>query len=303
MTGSAAARGAPARARIVGAAVLAHKPGVRTTAALEVAGDGGGRRTLVAKRFADPVRARRLFHALADLRRELDGAPADACVPRPLALGSEGSVVILEAAEGRALDDSAGALARCAGALAELHSCRPSLDRAFDPAHEARKAAGWAEEVGAARPRFRARARRAARVLAAGSRAIALDTDVVVHKDLHRGHVVVGRRTWFLDLDEVRWGDRAFDLAHMSTYAHLLALRGKGAPGRDVEAGLLSSYAARTGWVADERYPLLCLYTCLKIAWQLATGRGLPPRPRGSELDLELDAILAHGEGRAGELT
>lgn len=295
----------PPAGRIVTAAVLAHKPGVRTTTALEVAAEDGGRRTIVAKRFADRGRARRLFDALTDLRSDLDAAGADGSVPRPLALSGADSVVFYEAARGRFLDEATaapGTFARCARALADVHACSPSLDRTFDPCHEARKVAGWAEEVGAALPSFGPRARRAALAYGASSRRIGLDTDVPVHKDLHHRHVVVGERTSFLDLDEVRWGDRAFDLAHMCTYAHLLAVRGEGAPAPEVEAEILSAYAAATGWAHDDRYALFCLYTCLKIAWHLATGRGLPPRPEGAEAGRQLAAVLAHAEARAGEL-
>lgn len=295
----------PPAGRIVTARVLAHKPGTRTTTALEVAADDGARRTIVAKRFADRRRARRLFDALTDLRGDLDAARADGSVPRPLRLDGASSVVFYEAAGGRFLDDAAavpGTWARCARALADVHGCRPSLDRTFDPSQEAAKVAGWAEEVGAALPSFGPRVRRAALVFGASSRRVGLDTDVPVHKDLHHRHVVVGERTSFLDLDEIRWGDRAFDLAHMCTYAHLLAVRGEGAPAPEVETEILSAYAAATGWAHDDRYALFCLYTCLKIAWHLATGRGLPPRPAGVEAGRQLAAMLAHAEARAGEL-
>ena len=52
-----------------------------------------------------------------------------------------------------------------------------------------------------------------------------------------------------------------------------------------------------TGWVPNERFIYFYAYTSLKIAKQLASMRGLRPRPEGEEQQRQVKLMLDQGIG------
>jgi hypothetical protein len=95
----------------------------------------------------------------------------------------------------------------------------------------------------------------------------------------------------------MRLGDPNFDLAHFCANLHLLAYRTSELPYSfsALQRAFLNAYAAQTHWVADERFVYFYAYTCLKIAKQLCTLRGLRPRPEGEEQHRQVALIIEQG--------
>jgi aminoglycoside phosphotransferase (APT) family kinase protein len=104
-----------------------------------------------------------------------------------------------------------------------------------------------------------------------------------------------------IDFDEMRYGDPAFDLAHFCANLHLLFCRRHPSSQQSphqlatLQRAFLNAYAGQTGWVKDQRFVYFSLYTCLKIAKQLCTGRGPHPRPAGDERRRQVYRILEQG--------
>ena len=121
---------------------------------------------------------------------------------------------------------------------------------------------------------------------------------VPIHKDFHYGHTLFdGGRLVVIDLDEARWGDPAFDVAHYLANLRLLAVReGMACAERDrLQSAFLDTYASQTGYRPDARHHFFHAYTCVKIAKQLARGRGPAPAPVGAERDRQVERILQKG--------
>jgi aminoglycoside phosphotransferase (APT) family kinase protein len=120
---------------------------------------------------------------------------------------------------------------------------------------------------------------------------------VPIHKDFHYQHVIVSDAVGVVDLDEARMGDAAADVAHFSVYLRLLALR-TGAPdgaGDGWVRSFRNAYRRDTARTGDTTLAWYAAYTCMKIAKQLATGRGPRPRPEGGARDEQLDWVLRQG--------
>ena len=129
-------------------------------------------------------------------------------------------------------------------------------------------------------------------------RAAEPDASSPVHKDFHYGHTLFdGGRLVVIDLDEARWGDPAFDVAHYLANLRLLAVReGMACAERDrLQSAFLDTYASQTGYRPDARHHFFHAYTCVKIAKQLARGRGPAPAPVGAERDRQVERILQKG--------
>jgi aminoglycoside phosphotransferase (APT) family kinase protein len=110
--------------------------------------------------------------------------------------------------------------------------------------------------------------------------------------------VLVDRGVRVIDFDEVRLGDPMHDVAHFCAHLRLLACRTPdAAPGRfrALERAFLDAYARRGGAPVGEQFPWFAAYTCLKIAKQLCTVRGVRPRPDGEERSRQLAIMLAEG--------
>jgi hypothetical protein len=99
-----------------------------------------------------------------------------------------------------------------------------------------------------------------------------------------------------IDFDEIRWGDRNCDIGHFCAHLRLLSTRVRDQGELSgLEEVFRSSYARWSGWSPDERFDFFFAYTCLKIAKQLVTTRGIRPRPEGAELKRQLEIVLNDG--------
>ncbi|HVS43785.1 MAG TPA: phosphotransferase [Candidatus Dormibacteraeota bacterium] len=290
--------GGGAQHRVVAAEVVALASGRRAVIAYRTAGDADGARpSLIGKTYVDPVRAPRLHRLLEDL------SALDIAAPRPVAHLPELRMAVFGASSGRPIDRLNGAervvgVVMAAHWLSTLHAAPLRLDRRLDPAAETRRLDAWARIVA---DRDRAAAAPAALL---GARLTALSSLIrpsarsPIHKDFHYQHALVepGRMV-VIDLDEVRAGDRAVDVAHFAANLRLLAMRQgitSGEPA-NLESVFVEAYAARTGYERDARHRWFGAYTCLKIARQLVCGRGPAPVPAGAELERQVGLILEEG--------
>jgi hypothetical protein len=102
-----------------------------------------------------------------------------------------------------------------------------------------------------------------------------------------------------IDLDEMRAGDPAFDIAHFGANLRLLALREQ-MPGAELallESAFLAGYNSLLPYEPDLRHEFFHVYSCIKIAKQLVGGRGPAPVPTAAERSSQVDLILAEGLG------
>lgn len=290
--------GGGARDRVVAAEVVAIAPGRRAVIAYRTAGDADrARPSLIGKTYVDPVRAPRLLRLLEDL------SALDIGAPRPVAHLPELRMAVFGASSGRPIDRLSGAqrvtgVVMAAHWLSTLHAAPLRLDRRLDPAAETRRLDGWARIVA-----DRDRAAAAAAALLA-ARLTALSSGIrpsdrsPIHKDFHHQHALVEPgRVVVIDLDEVRAGDPAVDVAHFAANLRLLAMRQgitSGEPA-NLESAFVEAYVARTGYERDARHRWFGAYTCLKIARQLVCGRGPAPVPAGAELERQVGLILEEG--------
>jgi aminoglycoside phosphotransferase (APT) family kinase protein len=105
-----------------------------------------------------------------------------------------------------------------------------------------------------------------------------------------------------IDFDEVRLGDPTYDVAHFCAHLRLLAWRLRGDPDafRALESVFLAGYTAGAGELAAAPFSWFAAYTCLKIAKQLCTTRGVLPRPDGDEQRRQVGMMLAQGLAYCG---
>jgi aminoglycoside phosphotransferase (APT) family kinase protein len=294
----------PAGATVASATVLDGKPGERLLLRYDVVAGPARRRcaTVFGKVYADPTAAARVHETMRQLWEAFAGCDQPTTVPRPVALVPELDMVVYVPAPGDPLDTlldapEAPAALRLAGAwLSHLHSAPLPLGRRFILATELLNASAWGTLVAAAAPEVASTATGLCLRLRDRSTAVALEEATAIHKDFHPGHVIVNGSVAVVDFDETRLGDPAFDVAHFCAYLHLVALRrGLAARQAELEHAFIEGYADRSGWEADERFSFFRAYTAVKIAKQLATERGLRPRPYGDELARQLRAVLVEG--------
>ncbi|HEX6492108.1 MAG TPA: phosphotransferase, partial [Candidatus Dormibacteraeota bacterium] len=283
--------------RVVAARVLAIAPERRAVVAYDTAGARGPGPRLIAKVYAEPGRAARLHAVLG----RLEALGLDA--PRPVAHLPELGACVFTAVEGRTLDrlDAAGrlaAVAAVAGWLSRLHRSPLELDRTLDLDRERAALHTWTGQVVARHPAAAAPARRLLEHLIEGARTLRPSAAAPIHKDLHHQHCLVDAgRLVVIDLDEMRAGDPAFDVAHFAANLRLLELRegGRGGGPGALETAFLDAHAAQTGRRPGAAHRWFHAYTCLKIGGQLARGRGPAPVPLGRELERQLALILDEG--------
>jgi aminoglycoside phosphotransferase (APT) family kinase protein len=287
--------------RVTYARLLAYKRGNRGAIEYLLEGAAGHARVL-GKLYPHPARAARVESVLRELQAAL-ATTDDLAAPRPLGCVPELSMLVYEPVEGRLLDEillgpdgeRGGALV--ARWLAALHGSRVTLDRSLVPADELVTVEAWVALVEHASPVHAAAVRRLQDFVR-----VAVDApfrrDTPVHRDFHYHHVLVGERLGVIDLDELRLGDPALDIAHFCVHLRLLGCRMPGAADRlrRIERVFLDQYAALSGWQRDERYDWFAVYTRLKIAKQLCITRGVRPRPDGDEQARQVQFILAGGQ-------
>jgi aminoglycoside phosphotransferase (APT) family kinase protein len=268
----------------------------------------GGRRQVFGKHFDNLTQARRVQRVLMGLWAPANGVGFN--VPEPLGWLPELSLVMYRSVRGRwlaeeiASGDAEHSLAAVGSCLADLHKSSLDLDRRFEVANETTNLGLWAAIVGTTYPEFDAAVTELADRLAERLPMLALTTDVPVHKDFHYGHVIMGAKPTLLDFDEMRWGDAAFDLAHFCVYLRLLGgrLQLDLSMVKSLEQVFLQAYARSRAWTQDDRFACFSVYTCVKVAKQLCTMRGVLPRPLGTEQKRQTEMILQHGESMLSEL-
>jgi len=279
--------------------LIAYRPGRRALIAYDVELPSKGQRMRVlGKHFNDRAQARRVWEAKLALhsrhpRRSL-------AVPQPLDWIPDLSLVLYKPAVGRRFAvraRDAGKFVRlAAGSLAEFHASGVSLDRCLDMAKEIASLASWAQLVGATHRDQESMALEVLEGLRKLGPEIGFELDVPIHKDFHYEHLILGSRLAVLDLDEMRFGDPSFDLAHFCTYLNLVACRADSLrwATESLQRGFLEEYARLAGWTRDERFTYFCAYTALKIAKQLCTIEGVAPRPMGAEQRRQVHTMLEH---------
>lgn len=284
------------------ATLVDHKPGHR--AVVHYRGSESGR-TFAAygKAYPERTRAARAYDLMRRLYEDVFSGAPGLCVPQPLGFEPDLALVVYTPVVGVPLDRLAptpelcAALGDAARWLATLHGSRLPLDRTLDVAHETANALTWAGLVATRDPSAEAAAFRLADALQSTRPRICVDNTSPIHKDFHYGHVIVGDGVGVVDFDELRLGDPNFDLAHFSANLHLLSVRTGARPAeRDRWVNwFLTAYSDATGWEPDPRFGWFAAYTCVKIAKQLATGRGPQPRPAGDARAAQTDLILRKG--------
>jgi hypothetical protein len=292
----------PADVTVVEATVLDHKPGHRATVRYGTIGPSGPA-DIFGKTYANPAEAGRVHLLLSRLAACSERAPS-LSVQLPLAVDPHVGLLLYTPVTGRTMDtlptapELLSALERAARWLVMLHRSGLQLDRTFDVAHESAAAVSWAALVSGRHPETATSATRLAAALHANWTETRLDVATPIHKDFQYQHVIVGDRVGVIDLDEARMGDATFDLAHFVANLHLLALRtGTSSTDRNQwRDTFLGTYSSITGVRADADTFAWCTgYSCLKLAKQIATGRGPRPRPRNRERAAQIAMILAEG--------
>jgi hypothetical protein len=282
------------------ATLVDHKPGQRAVVHYR-GSQSGDPFTVYGKAYPERTRAacvHELMHRLCD---EAFAGASGLRVPRPLGFEPDLALVVYAPIVGVPLDRLAAtpellvALGGAARWLAVLHRSPLQLDRTLDVAHEMTNARIWAGLVSRRDPRAGAAAGWLADALQSGRPAV--ETRGPIHKDFHYGHVIVGDGVGVVDFDEVRLGDPNFDLAHFAANLYLLAVR-TGAPPATRDRWLdefLAAYSGATGWEPSAGFGWFAAYTCVKIAKQMATGRGPRPRPAGDARSAQIDLVLREG--------
>ena len=283
--------GAQGEPSVTYAKLMAYKQGNRGLLRYEVSGLGQPDATEVyGKLFGDARQAERLNETMLALWRIFEGRQGIG-VPRPLGCIPELAMFAYLPAQGPFLNEVIGTeralrATELAGTwLGTLHRHRLPLERRFHIANELVNLQAWATLVGQRHPEAGEGAAQIAEYLRGRAAALPFETEMPIHKDFHYGHIVAGDVLKVIDLDEMRLGDPNFDLAHFCANLHLLAYRTSTMPYQfsTLQRAFLGAYAAETGWSPDERFVYFYAYTCLKIAKQLCTMRGLRPRPEGED--------------------
>lgn len=256
-------------------------------------------RMALGKLYPDPGVALRAHDTHLRLSGALSGTDGPA-VPEPIGVLPTLAMLVMEPVHGRPLDRVLGAagaadtaVRAAAGWLARLHSSTVQLCRRLDLQTEQENVAAWARLVHTGLPECSVAAATLAAGVSVALGALRVGRYVPLHKDFHYQHVFVGARTAVIDLDEARMGDPALDVAHFCAYLELLAVR-RATPAT-LRASFLRCYTEQRDWQPDEAYRVFSAWTCLKIAKQLATGRGPHPRPTGEQRLIQARHVLARG--------
>jgi hypothetical protein len=297
---------AGATPQVTYAKLLAYQQGNRGLIQYEVTGIGENDPCLVfGKLFPALNRAERTFSIMDMLWKDVFADQTQVGVPHPLGCMPELAMLVYIPAEGLFLNEViAGERALSAMELAGtwlgvLHRHRIPLDRKLHMTNEVANLQEWAMLVGQKYPEEAAHANRIAEYLTERAADLPFEIDVPIHKDFHYGHIVIENGLKIIDFDEMRLGDPNFDLAHFCANLHLLSYRNENEVYKfsALQRAFLNAYARETGWTTNERFVYFYAYTCLKIAKQLCTLRGLRPRPEGEEQLRQVQLMLQQGLG------
>jgi Ser/Thr protein kinase RdoA (MazF antagonist) len=276
------------------AELIGEKPEHRWTFQYRLSGE---LQQVVGKVYRDKGRGERVHGVLRWLSARAVG------VPRALGWIDELSMLAYLPVPGRLLSDrlfSARApldMDLTAAWLAALHGSELPLDRTFDVENELKNLREWAAVVSDHYPEHAWAADRIATRLVECAPLLGAETSRPIHKDFHYQHVFVGEQAHVIDLDEVRLGDPAFDLAHFCAYLRLLGCRfpAMAATLERRRDEFLTAYELHARREIGSQFALFYAYTCLKIAKQLCTSRGLSPRPQVEEEHRQTAEMLREG--------
>jgi aminoglycoside phosphotransferase (APT) family kinase protein len=288
------------------AKLLAYKQGNRGLIHYEVSGTEYGEKCIVfGKLYPELGQAERVCQTMQKLRDDCFAALPQLDVPRALGCIPELSMLVYVPAEGTILGDAIASehalryMDLSGEWLGTLHSFPLPIEKHFRLATELVNCQAWAVLVGHKYPEHADDAVRIAKHLQEHASEMAFDTQSPIHKDFHYGHIVVDEGLKVIDFDEMRLGDPNFDLAHFCANLHLLAYRQDNSPFQfsSLQSVFLRSYARVTDWEPNERFVYFYAYTCLKIAKQLCSMRGLRPRPEGEEQRRQVELMIGQGIG------
>ena len=291
--------------QVVHANLVAYKQGNRGLIRYDVVGGEPELGSVVlGKLFPDPSHADRVLDIMRALWADVFARHEGLDVPRPLGCVPELAMLLVLPQHGMPLDEAIAAdpspryMELVAAWLQVLHSARLDLSRRFDLHKELVNLRAWSAVIAHRHPDEEGRARRLVSLLESTAPEVSLANDSPIHKDFHHQHIFVGRGLGVIDFDEVRLGDPTFDVAHFCAHLHLLACRHPqlGSETADeLRRHFLDAYGRFGTWVRDRRLPFFFAYTCLKIAKQLSTTRGVRPRPEGAEELRQLRLMLGAG--------
>lgn len=300
-----AGTGASGHRVVAHANLVAYKQGNRGLIRYDLSGGPELGEVVLGKLFPDPGRAARVAEIMRWLWEDVFSGSDSLTVPQPLGCVPELAMLLFKPLPGQPLDSAlseggSGAnkslIQLCARWLAALHGSSTALDRHFDLTVEAVNLEAWAALISHRYPDFATASKELFLALRGRSSSLRLETNAPIHKDFHYQHVFVDGGVGVIDFDEIRWGDPNCDIAHFCAHLSLLSCRSRdGEEFEGLEELFRSSYAEYSGWVRDERFDYFFAYTCLKIAKQLVTTRGIRPRPEGAELRRQLRVILDEG--------
>ena len=289
------------------AKLLAYKQGNRGLIHYEVSGTTQGATCIVfGKLYPDLNQAERTSSTMQALWNDVYNQGKEPVgVPRALGCLPELSMLLYIPVEGQFLGDALGSRQALqymdmAGTwLGALHRAKLPLDRRFNVGNELTNLQAWAGLVGHKYPDQAEGATRIAERLRELSSELPFENDKPMHKDFHYGHIVVNGGLKVIDFDEMRFGDPNFDLAHFCANLHLLAYRLNNSAFTYSAAQNVfqNAYARLTGWQTNDRFLFFYAYTCLKIAKQLCSMRGLRPRPDGEEQHRQVQLMIEQGLG------
>lgn len=296
---------------VIDSQVLDSKPGKRALIRFELKAPAGRRKIEVfGKTYSDREQLARIDQVMNALWHDVFSGDIRCGVPQPLGVVPELSMFLYLPAEGAFLDEvqtdseAIHAMNLTARWLGALHRYPLRIAKRFDLANELVNLGVWASLVGRTYPALASMAHSLLFHLQHEAEMLPFETETPIHKDFHYRHVLVGRGVKVIDFDEVRLGDRNFDLAHFSANLHLLAYRQHGAPDRlqKLESHFLRSYARSIGQSRSsfagsnrDRFAYFYGYTCLKIARQLCLGFGPSPVPVDDEQRHQVEMILNQG--------
>jgi aminoglycoside phosphotransferase (APT) family kinase protein len=294
------------------AKLLAYKQGNRGLIHYEVSGTTLGETLIVyGKLYPELSQAERVDKTMQTLWYEIYGGAGQIGVPRALGCLPELSMLVYVPVDGTFLGDALASdqalryMDQAGAWLGALHRGRLPLERRFNVANELVNLQAWAALVGHKHSDQADAANRIAARLKELTSELRFEIDTPIHKDFHYGHIVVNGGLKVIDFDEMRLGDPNFDLAHFCANLHLLAYRVNDSPFQfsSLQSAFLNSYARVTGWAPNDRFIYFYAYTCLKIAKQLCSMRGLRPRPEGEEQHRQVKLMLDQGLGALPSVT
>lgn len=255
--------------------IVKYVAGKRATLLYSFHGQTEASKQVVGKLYRSRRRAARMHGWLVALNRSVFPETAPLRVPRPAGLSMDLRMVLHEYIDGediRNVLEQAEPFAFAGRWLARLHEAAPLEELKIRTVqHEAQKALDWLDAArDHASPDLQARLDEARRRLAALIVPPPGAELCMIHRDFYYANVLWdGTRLWAIDLDQLRIGDPALDVAHFIAHLEVLSYRQTGdftSYAGQAERFLAAYRAERPAADVDRRLPLYSAYTFLKLA-------------------------------------